>query len=248
MGEHLVAQAGIGPGAVVLDLGCGKGAVTLPAARAAGPGGQVTGIDLALPMLEHARRAAGQAGLPRVTFGPGDAADPPFPEGSFDVVLAGNPAQFLTYPMAAITGWRSLLTAGGTLALSWNLAEDPYWVSVLAAFDTAMPPGVTGFAAMLRRLPFESAEDLQGLLAAGGYRQITTRVHTLTLTYRTPEQWWAAARSQGPWAACWRHIPPGRPETAQKEAFALLDQLRGPGGSISRTMLFACTSGQKEAL
>ena len=39
MGEHLVAQAGIAPGAIVLDIGCGKGAVTIPAARAAGPGG-----------------------------------------------------------------------------------------------------------------------------------------------------------------------------------------------------------------
>ena len=40
MGEHLVAQAGIRPGAVVLDIGCGKGAATLPAARAAGPMGR----------------------------------------------------------------------------------------------------------------------------------------------------------------------------------------------------------------
>ena len=246
IGEHLVAQAGIGPGAVVLDLGCGKGAVTLPAARAAGPGGQVTGIDLALPMLDHGRRAAEQAGLSMVTFGPGDAADPPFPAGSFDVVLAGNLAQFLPHPMAAITGWGSLLTVGGTLALSWNLAEDPYWVPVLAAFDTAMPPGMTGFTAMLRRPPFESVGDLQGLLAGARYQAITTRVRTLTLTYRTPQQWWAAARFQGPWAACWRHIAPGRLDAAQREAFALLDELRGPDGLIFRTMLFACTSGRKD--
>ena len=109
-----------------------------------------------------------------------------------------------------------------------------------------MAPGMTGFTAMLRRPPFGSVRDLQGLLAAADHRQITTRVHTLTLTYRTPEQWWAAARSQGPWAACWRHITPERLETAQ-EAFALLDQLREPGGSNPRTMLFACTTGRKEA-
>ena len=107
---------------------------------------------------------------------------------------------------------------------------------------------MTGFTVMLRRPPFGSVGDLQGLLAAAHYRQITTRVHTLTLTYRTPEQWWAAAGSQGPWAACWRHIRPDRLEAAQREAFALLDQLRGPDGTIGRTMLFACTTGRKEAL
>ncbi len=65
---------------------------------------------------------------------------------------------------------------------------------MLAVFDTAMPQGMTGFAGMLRRPPFGSVEQVQGLLAAGRYQQITTRVHTLTLTYRTPEQWLAARR------------------------------------------------------
>jgi SAM-dependent methyltransferase len=181
-----------------------------------------------------------------VTFGPGDAADPPFPGGSFDVVLAGNVAQFLTCPMTEVPRWGSLLTVGGTLAFSWNLAEDPHWVPVLAAFDTAMPSGVTGFAAMLRRRPFASVEQVQGLLAASAYQAITTRVHTLTLTYSSPQQWWTAAQSQGPWAACWRHIPAGRLDAAQRDAFALLDDLRGPDGSIPRTMLFACTSSQKD--
>ncbi len=46
------------------------------------------------------------------------------------------------------------------------------------------PEGMTGFTAMLRRPPFESVEDVQGLLAASRYQAITTRVHTLTLTYR----------------------------------------------------------------
>jgi len=109
-----------------------------------------------------------------------------------------------------------------------------------------MPPGMTGFRPCCGAPLFGSMRDLQGLLAAANYRQITTRVHTLTLTYRTPEQWWAAARSQGPWAACWRHITPDRLEAAQREAFALLGELREPDGSTARTMLFACTTARKE--
>ena len=70
MGRRLVEQAQVRPGARVLDVGCGKGAVTLPAARLAGEGGHVTGIDLAGPMLKHARAAARQARVRSVTFQP----------------------------------------------------------------------------------------------------------------------------------------------------------------------------------
>ena len=52
MGIRLVDQAQIRPGARVLDVGCGKGAVTLPAARRAGITGRVHAIDLARPMIE----------------------------------------------------------------------------------------------------------------------------------------------------------------------------------------------------
>jgi hypothetical protein len=105
---------------------------------------------------------------------------------------------------------------------------------------------MTGFAGLLRRRPFGSVEQVQGLLAANRYQAIITRVHTLTLTYASPQQWWTAAQSQGPWAACWRHIAPGRLDAAQRDAFALLDKRREPDGSIARTMLFACTSGRKD--
>jgi ubiquinone/menaquinone biosynthesis C-methylase UbiE len=45
-GVRLVEQAGIGPGAHVLDVGCGTGSSLYPTARRVGGRGQVTGIDL----------------------------------------------------------------------------------------------------------------------------------------------------------------------------------------------------------
>ena len=99
MAEWLVARAGISAGATVLDLGCGKGAVTLAAARTAGPGGHVTGIDLAGPMLKLARAAARQTRQRNIAFQPGDAQDPrPFGPGTFDAIVAGYLIQFLPRP------------------------------------------------------------------------------------------------------------------------------------------------------
>jgi ubiquinone/menaquinone biosynthesis C-methylase UbiE len=249
MGQHLVDHARIPAGAWVLDVGCGKGAVTIPAARAAGLHGHVTGIDLAPGMLAHAEDRARRAGVANVKFQVGDAEDPAthpgWTAGSFDVILAGNVIQFLARPAHAAWQWHRLLTPPGKLAISWSLAEDPRWLPVIAAFDTRMPGGRTGFAAMLRRPAFESVETLEQMLTGGGFHAPSTAVHRVTMTYCTPAHWWEAARSQGPWAVAWRHLPPDQLEAAQHEAFALLEDLRGSDGTLTRTLTFACTSAHR---
>lgn len=249
MGKNLVADARVPPGAWVLDVGCGKGAVTIPAARAAGPDGHVTGIDLVPGMLAHAEDRARRAGLTNVSFQAGDAEDPgTYPgwtAGSFDVILAGNVIQFLPSPANAARHWRALLTSGGTIAMSWNVAEDPRWLPVIAAFDTALPDGVTGFAALLRRPPFTSAEDLEAMLTRARFHAPATVLHHVTMTYRSPGQWWDAASSQGPWAAAWHHIPGDRLPAARQQAFVLLEPLRTEDGTLTRTLTFACTTARK---
>jgi 2-polyprenyl-3-methyl-5-hydroxy-6-metoxy-1,4-benzoquinol methylase len=248
LGEHLAADAQIPVGARVLDVGCGKGAVSLPAARAAGPDGHVTGIDLAPGMLAYADGRARHAGLSNVTFQAGDAEDPAasgrWGPGSFDVILAGNVIQFLPQPERAVRAWHQLLTPAGTVAVSWTVAEDPRWLRVIATFDTALPAQVTGFKALLRRAPFGCEDELEALLADTGFGAPATVLHRITMTYRSPQQWWQAARSQGPWAVAWRHIPPGRLPAAQSQAFALLEGLREPDGTLIRTITFACTSAR----
>jgi ubiquinone/menaquinone biosynthesis C-methylase UbiE len=46
IGLQLVAQAGINPGASVLDVGCGTGSSLFPAARLAEGNGKAIGIDI----------------------------------------------------------------------------------------------------------------------------------------------------------------------------------------------------------
>src|SRR5579863_9486593 len=62
-GRRLLTAAALEPGERVLDVGCGNGAVSLEAARAVGPGGHVTGLDLSAPMLGVARRRAEEQGI-----------------------------------------------------------------------------------------------------------------------------------------------------------------------------------------
>src|SRR5579859_6349426 len=56
-GRRLVELANVEPDDVVLDLGTGRGAVLLPAARQVGPGGRAIGVDIAAEMLAYTHRA-----------------------------------------------------------------------------------------------------------------------------------------------------------------------------------------------
>lgn len=247
LGRRLVSHAGIRPGDRVADLGCGAGAALIPAAVAAGPGGQVTGVDAAQAMLARAGRAARARGL-RVTLLAGDAQDPPLPPGSLDVITASSVLQFLPRPRRAVRAWFDLLAPGGRLAVSWGMRQDTAWMAVMAVLDDEVPrQSAPGFEEYLRRPPFDDAASLERVLSAAGYAGVSTRAEAVTTVYHSPEQWWAACRSQAPWVISWRHIPSGVLGAARAAAFALAEELRGTDGLIRRTLTFGCTTASRPA-
>src|SRR5438270_554173 len=84
---RLMAAAAIAPGERVLDVGCGNGATSRDAARAAAAGGSVLAVDLSGPMLARAQQSAEAEGLTTIRFEQGDAQVHPFEPGAFDVAI-----------------------------------------------------------------------------------------------------------------------------------------------------------------
>ena len=82
--ERLVELLDVQPDVRLLDLATGTGAVALLAARA---GADVTGLDLAEPMIAKARAAAEEAGL-EVRFDLGNVEHLPYDDASFDIVAS----------------------------------------------------------------------------------------------------------------------------------------------------------------
>jgi SAM-dependent methyltransferase len=97
----------------VADLGCGTGSVSLLLAEA---GHRVSGLDISPVMVGKARlKLASYGREAHVTVG--DAATPPWPPASFDVVMTRHVLWAMDDPDGALRRWVTLLAPGGVLLL-----------------------------------------------------------------------------------------------------------------------------------
>jgi SAM-dependent methyltransferase len=103
----------------VLDLGCGPGRAALLLARETG--GEVVGLDTHQPFLDELD-AAGDSRIRTVNA---SMADPPFPDGSFDLLWAESSVYNIGFDVA-LRAWRRLLAPGGALVVTeceWARAD-----------------------------------------------------------------------------------------------------------------------------
>lgn len=115
-------------GGAVLDLACGTGLVTLPAAEAVGPEGVVVGIDLTRAMLEEGRRKPVNAQtMGKIVWIEYDISQDllRLPEvsqvvnerGGFDLVCCCSALVLLPNPQDAVRPWAQLLKNGGKMII-----------------------------------------------------------------------------------------------------------------------------------
>jgi ubiquinone/menaquinone biosynthesis C-methylase UbiE len=105
------------PGMRLLDCGCGVGSITVDLAQHVAPGA-VIGIDLREADLDRARRLATERAIANVQFHTASIYALPFPDASFDAVVAHAVLQHLGDPLAAMREMRRVLRAGGVIGLS----------------------------------------------------------------------------------------------------------------------------------
>lgn len=114
IGEVLVGRADIGPGMEVLDVACGAGNATIPAAKR---GARVTGLDFSPGLLEIARQCGAAANV-EVEWIEGDAQAMPFDDHSFDRVISAIGHMFAPDHRRTASELRRLCGPGGRIAIA----------------------------------------------------------------------------------------------------------------------------------
>ena len=116
---EFVERLNLKPGARVLDVACGSGNQSIPAARA---GAKVTGVDIAPNLLEQARKWAENENL-EIRFDEGDAENLPYADAEFDAVITMFGAMFAPRPERVAAELVRVCRPGGLIAMAnWTPA------------------------------------------------------------------------------------------------------------------------------
>jgi len=188
-GESLVEQMPLAPGARVLDIATGKGAVLLPAARRVGSEGHVIGIDLSGAILQETEHIAHAEGLTNAEFRKMDAEHLLFPDKSFDAVTCAFAIFFFPDVDAALSEMYRVLKPGGSLAITnFNKTPPPFNPGLPMLIQQSMAYQIkvqttTQFA--------YTPQELKALLSRFGFHSIEMRSETNNIVYESVEDWWA---------------------------------------------------------
>jgi ubiquinone/menaquinone biosynthesis C-methylase UbiE len=231
--DGLLAAMPPRPGENWLDVGCGRGAVLLPAAEAVGPTGRVTGIDISSGMVEQARRLAAERGLDNVEVAVGDARDPHV-DGTVDAVASSLVLFFLPDPAAALRSWLSLLAPGGRLGVATFGTMDERWEHVDDVFTPHLPPQLRDARTTGKDGPFGSDAAMERLTADAGYADVRTVTLELPVRFADAEQWHAFTWSVGQ-RAMWLAVPEEQRADVRAEAERRIASYADADGSVTFT-------------
>ena len=109
----------------ILEIGTGKGYMTLKIAQAAD---FLTSVDIEPEQLDYTRLFLGYYGVAeKVDLRVADSHNLPFPDASFDLVISVNTIHHLINPFATVNECRRVLAPGGKILFS-DFSEQGFFI------------------------------------------------------------------------------------------------------------------------
>jgi ubiquinone/menaquinone biosynthesis C-methylase UbiE len=195
-GRRLTEHIPLTPGAHVLDVATGKGAVILPAARCVGTEGHVIGIDLSNVILQEAERALQTEGLTNVELRKMDAEHLEFHDESFDAVICAFALFLFPDIQAAVHEMYRVCKTGGYVGVS-VFGKTPFPFNPGWPIFAQQSMAYQVFVPMPQPIAY-TPEEVEALLSRSGFRSIATHSETSDIIYSSAEDWWQFLLTLGP--------------------------------------------------
>lgn len=122
---EVLKAAGLKPGHVVLEVGCGPGFFTIPAAKIVGEQGGVFALDISALAIERVQQKIEKEDVTNVKTVLADAARTGLPDESFDLIFVFGFAHHAGGLDGILTELHRLLKPGGMLSTEGGLQVSP---------------------------------------------------------------------------------------------------------------------------
>jgi ubiquinone/menaquinone biosynthesis C-methylase UbiE len=232
--EKLLEEAGVGPGARVLDVACGTGIVSRLAARRAGAEGAVTGVDMTEPMLAVARTQANDDGAAPITYAQGDAAALPVADGSFDFVTCHHGLQFFPDKVGALRDARRALVDGGVLAVGCWEGGAPHMQALIDALTRRL--GEELGSAMSAPFVLGDQDLMRSIVEEAGFGDVDVHQVTMEVTFSDHANFAPRMLAAGPLAGPFGEAPEGLRAAVTDDVARALEPYATPTGGIAAPM------------
>jgi len=238
--DELLERAALQSGQRVLDVACGTGLVTFPAADAVAPGGAVVATDLSDGMIERARQLVEERGIRNVTFERMDAETLDLPDDTFDAALCSLGLMYVPDPEQALREMHRVLAPGGRAVASvWGARTQCGWAAVFPIVDRRVQSDV---CPLFFRLGTGTA--LEAAFRAAGFTAVTSHRVRTALPFDSAEDACGAVFEGGPVALAWGTFDEETRDGARAEYLdAIAPYRNGDGYAIPGE--FVITSGSK---
>jgi ubiquinone/menaquinone biosynthesis C-methylase UbiE len=225
--QRLLEMAGLQPGEQVIDIACGTGLVTFPAAELVMTGGQVLATDISERMIEHVAEQAASRGAVHVKARRlGAEKLDEVADASFDVALCALGLMYVPDVAAALAEMHRVLRPGGRAAAAvWGARRRCGWADIFPIVESRVKSDVCPMFFQLGTGP-----SLQRALEAAGFAHVVANRITTTLHYDTAEEAADAAFAGGPVAMAYSRFDEPTRRAARADYIASIEPYRAGFG------------------
>jgi ubiquinone/menaquinone biosynthesis C-methylase UbiE len=226
--DALLALAELRSGERVLDIACGTGLVTFPAATAVGTPGRVVATDISDKMVHYTANRAAELGLTHLEVRRMGAEALEFADRSFDVVLCALGLMYVPEVATAVSEMRRVLVPGGrAVAAVWGARSRCGWAEIFPIVESRVQSDVCPMFFQLG-----TGDSLAQSFSRAGLTEVVSKRIMTELIYDSAEAAADAAFAGGPVAMAYSRFDDATRAGARADYIASIAGFRD--GSVYR--------------